>query len=56
MAGLFLAEFTEKPLVHLDIAGPAFAEQAHSLGPAGGTGFGVRTLVQWLAPAGDLGE
>lgn len=56
IAGLFLAEFCEKPLVHLDIAGPAFTDQTHSLGPAGGTGFGVRTLVQWLAPAGDLGE
>jgi len=48
-AALFLAEFTEKPLVHLDIAGPAFTEKAHALGPAGGTGFGVRTLVELLS-------
>lgn len=47
-AALFLAEFTEKPLVHLDIAGPAFTEKSHDLGPAGGTGFGVRTLVELL--------
>ena len=45
-AGLFLAKFTDKPLVHLDIAGPAYTERAHALGPGGGTGFGVRTLVE----------
>lgn len=45
-AALFLGEFTEKPLVHLDIAGPAFNERPHALGPAGGTGFGVRMLVE----------
>jgi leucyl aminopeptidase len=48
LAALFLSEFTEKPLVHLDIAGPAFSERPHALGPAGGTGFGVRTLVELL--------
>lgn len=47
-AALFLGEFTEKPLVHLDIAGPAYTEKNHALGPAGGTGFGVRTLVELL--------
>ncbi len=47
-AALFLAEFTDKPLVHLDIAGPAYSEKNHDLGPAGGTGFGVRTLVELL--------
>lgn len=50
-AALFLAHFTEKPLVHLDIAGPAYTEKAHNLGPAGGTGFGVRTLVELLSNA-----
>jgi len=34
------------PLVHLDIAGPAFAKKAHALGPEGGTGFGVRTVLR----------
>jgi leucyl aminopeptidase len=47
-AALFLGEFTEKPLVHLDIAGPAYTEKSHALGQAGGTGFGVRTLVELL--------
>lgn len=49
VAGLFLAEFTEKPLVHLDIAGPAYTEQAQALGPIGGTGFGVQTLVELIS-------
>jgi leucyl aminopeptidase len=45
-AALFLAEFVKVPLVHLDIAGPAFARKAHALGPEGGTGFGVRTILK----------
>jgi leucyl aminopeptidase len=45
-AALFLAEFVTVPLVHLDIAGPAFAKKAHALGPEGGTGFGVRTVLE----------
>jgi leucyl aminopeptidase len=49
-AGLFLKEFVGAgiPWVHLDIAGPAFAEAADADVPQGGTGFGVRTLLQWL--------
>ncbi len=49
-AALFLSEFVSVPFVHLDIAGPAFVENAadNPHGPAGGTGFGVRTLVSWL--------
>ncbi len=50
-AALFLAEFVRVPLAHLDIAGPAFAKKAHALGPEGGTGFGVATI---LALAEDL--
>lgn len=49
-AGLFLQEFVEgQPWVHLDIAGPAFAERPMSsyLGK-GGTGHGVRTLVDFV--------
>lgn len=49
-AGSFLAEFVEDtPWVHWDIAGPAYAEKplASFLGK-GGTGFGVRTLVEWV--------
>lgn len=47
---LFLAEFAPEgiPWVHLDIAGPAFAEKDSPLNPKGGTGFGVRMLLAWL--------
>ena len=48
-AGLFLAEFVgDTPWVHMDIAGPAFQENATDLGPAGATGVPVRTLVRFL--------
>lgn len=48
-AALFLEEFVDKkPWVHLDIAGPAFLEKTHDLGPKGGTGFGVRLLLHYL--------
>jgi leucyl aminopeptidase len=48
-AAWFLAEFVgDVPWVHLDIAGPAFAEKGHDLGPKGATGFPVRTLVRFV--------
>ena len=48
-AALFLAEFVgDTPWVHLDIAGPAFQEQAHDLGPVGATGVPVRALVRFV--------
>lgn len=51
MGGLFLRRFTRSvPWAHLDIAGPAFLAPELACGelPAGGTGFGVRTLLAWL--------
>ncbi|HMP01307.1 MAG TPA: leucyl aminopeptidase [Gemmatales bacterium] len=46
-AALFLREFVrETPWVHLDIAGPAFASDESPARDAGGTGFGVATLVE----------
>ncbi|HEX5106636.1 MAG TPA: leucyl aminopeptidase [Pirellulaceae bacterium] len=46
-AGKFLEEFVQgKPWVHLDIAGPAFLESSKSWLEAGGSGYGVRTLVE----------
>ncbi|MGZ5409042.1 MAG: leucyl aminopeptidase [Aeromicrobium sp.] len=47
-AAAFLREFVgELPWVHLDIAGPSFNENsAYDYTPVGGTGAGVRTLVQ----------
>jgi leucyl aminopeptidase len=45
-AALFLAEFTaERPWVHLDIAGPARAENDDGYITKGGTGFAVSTLI-----------
>lgn len=45
-AALLLKEFVgDTPWAHLDIAGPAWAAEDGPLGPVGGTGFGVRTLV-----------
>ncbi len=45
-AALFLREFTAGlPWAHLDIAGPARAEQPYEEVNAGGTGFAARTLV-----------
>ena len=49
-AGLFLSEFTgDIPWVHLDIAGPARAPGDDGYIAKGGTGFGVRTLVEVLS-------
>jgi leucyl aminopeptidase len=46
-AGLILSEFVgETPWVHLDVAGPARADKAEHYISKGGTGFGVRTLVE----------
>jgi leucyl aminopeptidase len=50
-AGLFLKEFVgDTPWVHLDIAGPAFRSEGEDGYLAkGGTGFGVRTLLELVA-------
>ncbi len=48
-AAWFLAEFVgDTPWIHLDIAGPAWADKVSDLGPKGGTGVPVRTLVRYL--------
>ncbi|ACS81245.1 leucyl aminopeptidase [Maridesulfovibrio salexigens] len=54
-AGMFLKEFVpeDTPWAHLDIAGPAWRKKKSPAGAAGGTGFGVRTLVE-LAERIDL--
>jgi leucyl aminopeptidase len=49
-AALFLEEFVDNtPWVHLDIAGPAFLAKPNELGPKGGTGHGVRTVLNLLS-------
>jgi leucyl aminopeptidase len=46
-AGLFLREFAgDVPWTHLDIAGPARASADDGYIVKGGTGFGVRTLIE----------
>jgi leucyl aminopeptidase len=48
-AAHFLCEFVGKtPWVHLDIAGPSFSSKERGYIPSGGTGVGVRTLVEWV--------
>jgi leucyl aminopeptidase len=47
-AGKFLEKFTDYPFIHLDIAGPAFFDKEDHYHPAGGTGFGVRMLVEFF--------
>jgi leucyl aminopeptidase len=48
-AALFLKQFVkETPWAHLDIAGPVWADKENGYNNAGATGFGVRTLVNWV--------
>jgi leucyl aminopeptidase len=52
-AALLLAEFVEKvPWVHMDIAGPARSDEDSGFLTKGGTGFGVRTLLELLEEYG----
>jgi len=49
IGGIFLNKFVEKtPWVHLDIAGPASIDKERPYIPSGGTGVGVRLLIQLL--------
>jgi leucyl aminopeptidase len=50
VAGLILAEFVgDVPWAHLDIAGPARSYEEEGYLHKGGTGFGVRTLIELLS-------
>jgi hypothetical protein len=59
-AGLFLQEFVaDTPWTHLDIAGPSRAGSDDGYLVKGGTGFGVRTLVELVEsfePPSDAGH
>jgi leucyl aminopeptidase len=51
VAALFLREFTGgRRWAHLDIAGPARSASDDGELTRGGTGFGTRLLLHWLAP------
>jgi len=47
-SAIFLKEFIDYPWVHLDIAPMALAAKESAYTPVGGTGFGVRLLVDFL--------
>jgi len=49
-AALFLKEFIDEsiPWAHIDIAGTVWSEKGRGLDPSGATGYGVRTLVNWI--------
>ena len=49
-AALFLKEFVKEniPWAHIDIAGTVWTEKDRGIDPAGATGYGVRTLVNWI--------
>ncbi|MDM1045113.1 leucyl aminopeptidase [Myroides sp. 1354] len=47
-AGKFLEHFAKAPYVHIDIAGPAWMDAPRDYKGNGGTGSGVRTLVDFL--------
>ena len=46
-AGKFLARFTTRPFIHLDIAGPAYLMKRDHYRPKGGTGVGVRLFYEY---------
>lgn len=53
MGALFLREFVaDRPWIHLDIAGSAWAGTSRHHLSQDGTGVGVRTLLRWLELAG----
>ena len=48
-AALFLKQFIKNtPWVHLDVAGPVWADKPNGINNSGATGFPVRTLVNWV--------
>ena len=48
-AGKFLEHFVDYPWIHLDIASLAFLQKEYIYHKAGGTGIGVRLLVNFIA-------
>ncbi len=47
-AGKFLERFTSYPWIHLDIAGPSFLHSVDGYRTVGGTGTGVRLLLEFI--------
>jgi len=53
-AAMFLEEFVGEGIkwVHLDIAGPAWSKEEYGYYTKGGTGFGVRTCLEYILQVG----
>lgn len=47
-AGKFLEHFVKAPYIHMDIAGPAFLDRPQDYRGFGGTGTGIRLLINFL--------
>lgn len=47
-AGKFLEHFVKAPYIHMDIAGPAYLERPQDYRGQGGTGTGIRLLINFL--------
>lgn len=47
-AGKFLEHFVKAPYIHMDIAGPAFLDKPQDYRGFGGTGTGIRLLINFL--------
>lgn len=47
-AGKFLEHFTDYPWMHFDIAGVSFHTEGKDYRPSGGTGYGLRMLLDFL--------
>ncbi len=48
-AALFLKQFVkDTPWAHLDVAGPVWTDKENGYNSPGATGYGVRTLVNWI--------
>lgn len=47
-AGKFLEHFVKAPYIHMDIAGPAFLDKPQDYRGFGGTGTGIRLMINFL--------
>jgi leucyl aminopeptidase len=48
-AAVFLKQYVkDTPWAHLDVAGPVWTDKDKDYHPTGATGYGVRTLVNWV--------
>jgi leucyl aminopeptidase len=48
-AAIFLKQYVkDTPWAHLDVAGPVWADKEIGYNSVGATGYGVRTLVEWV--------